>query len=87
MLESNFEYGYDRIKNQIKEDLTESDIVLVPIHKDDHWTLISVVIRERKIEYYDSILSTRHYSNAPKVFKNFFNSINVSIDRICISYG
>ena len=36
MLESNFEYGYDRIKNQIKEDLTESDIVLVPIHKDDH---------------------------------------------------
>ena len=73
MLESNFEYGYDRIKNQIKEDLTESDIVLVPIHKDDHWTLISVVIRERKIEYYDSILSTRYYSNAPKVFKNFFN--------------
>ena len=73
MLESNFEYGYDRIKNQIKEDLTESDIVLVPIHKDDHWTLISVVIRERKIEYYDSILSTRHYSNAPKVFRNFFN--------------
>ena len=59
--------------NQTKEDLTESDIVLVPIHKDDHWTLISVVIKERKIEYYDSILSTRNYSKAPKVFRTFFN--------------
>ena len=72
-LESNFENGYDIIKRQTKEDLTESDIVLVPIHKDDHWTLISVIIKERKIEYYDSILATRNYPNAPKVFRNFFN--------------
>ena len=72
-LENNFENGYETIKNQTKEDLTESDIVLVPIHKNDHWTLISEVIKERKIEYYDSILSTRNYSNAPKVFRNFFN--------------
>ena len=72
-LENNFEDGYETIKNQTKDDLTESDIVLVPIHKDDHWTLISVVIKERKIEYYDSILSTRNYSKAPKVFRMFFN--------------
>ena len=52
--------------------MTERDLVLVPIHKEDHWTLISVVIKERKIEYYDSIIATRNHSKAPKVFRKFF---------------
>ena len=72
-LEENFEDAYETITQRwINKDLTEMDLVLVPIHKIDHWTLLIVCVKERKIEYYDSMIGTRNNSSAPRVFKRFF---------------
>ena len=56
-LESNFNENYKLIAERwIKEDLMKVDKVIIPIHKDDHWSLIVVVIQSQRVEYYDSII-------------------------------
>ena len=71
-LEQDFDTEFEVLNQWIKVDLTEYDIILVPIHKDDHWTLISLAVQEKMIYYYDSILGTRKSSSAPRVFRKFF---------------
>ena len=49
------------------------DIVLIPKHKDDHWSLVKVTIEDKKLEYYDSIEARRHTSSALRIMKKFFD--------------
>ena len=69
LLDENFETGYERTRNWIKEDLTLKDMILVPIHRLSHWTLVAVDMKKLTISYYDSILGSRRTSNAPKIIK------------------
>ena len=69
LLDENFETGYERTRNWIKEDLTLKDMILVPIHRFSHWTLVAVDMEQLTISYYDSILGSRRTSNAPKIIK------------------
>ena len=52
-----FEYNYDNVSTWGKKlDLFDKDIILVPVHRDNHWTLISVVFgKPGTITYYDSM--------------------------------
>ena len=65
---------YDYIEQKIKTDLTTKNIVLIPIHYQDHWSLVSVFIDERRILYYDSIRGSQHRSSGPRIFKKFFET-------------
>ena len=73
-LEQDFEENFQLIADRwVKEDLTMQDIVLIPIYKDDHWSLVKVSIKDKKLEYYDSIVARRHTSNALRILKKFFD--------------
>ena len=65
---------YEYVEEKIKTDLTLGGIVVIPIHYEDHWSLVTVHIEERKILYYDSILGSRHRSSGPRIFKRFFET-------------
>ena len=65
------EEGFNKTKTWIQEDLREKDIVLIPIHKNDHWTLICVDIEKKVIKLYDSIIGTRRTANAPRLMKKY----------------
>ena len=69
LLDENFETGYEKTRNWIHEDLTQKEIILVPIHRLSHWSLVTVDMKELTISYYDSILGSRRTSNAPKIIK------------------
>ena len=69
LLDENFQTGYEKTRNWIREDLTQKDIILVPIHRLSHWSLVAVDMKEHTISYYDSILGSRRTSNAPKIIK------------------
>lgn len=48
--------NYNRVKNFTKNlNLTEYDLVLIPIHQNAHWRLIAVRPKTKLIEYYDSL--------------------------------
>ena len=70
-LERNFKESFEQLFRWIKTDLTDYDIILVPIHKNSHWTLISCVVKERKLYYYDSVVGSRGCSNAPRIMRKF----------------
>ena len=75
-LDQNFNENYKLIAERwVKVDLMKVDKVIIPIHKDDHWSLIVVVMQSQKIEYYDSIIGRRKTSNAPRIFKKFFQQV------------
>ena len=74
-LEQDFDDNFNLIANRwVNEDLTLQDKVLIPIFKEDHWSLVVVIIKDQRIDYYDSILGRRHTSSAPRIFRKFFNS-------------
>ena len=70
-LEDDYERNFPNVMRWCKEDLTEMEILLIPIHKADHWSLVVVDVRKEKLSYYDSIIGNRRRSNAPKVMKKF----------------
>ena len=70
-LDENFSMNFDKVSDWIKEDLTSKDIILIPINKMDHWTLVVYDAQKTTLTYYDSILGTRSSSNALKVMKKF----------------
>jgi hypothetical protein len=44
----------------IKVDLFSQEVILIPINKDKHWTLVIVDVPKKSISYYDSLsLATR----------------------------
>ena len=59
------EEGYKDTENWIKDDLRNQDMVLLPIHARDHWSLIAVLPKRREIQYFDSLRGSRHSSQAP----------------------
>ena len=71
-LDSNFEENFEKVSSWIKEDITEKDLILVPIHKHSHWSLITFNVKEKIMMYHDSILGTRKTSNALKIMAKFF---------------
>ncbi|XP_067879799.1 uncharacterized protein [Heterodontus francisci] len=47
--------GYDGVKRWTKNvDIFNKDLLLIPIHLEVHWSLISVSVREKTITYFDS---------------------------------
>ncbi|XP_078284281.1 uncharacterized protein LOC144609653 [Rhinoraja longicauda] len=47
--------GYDGVKRWTKNvDIFNKDLLLIPIHLEVHWSLISVDVRQRTITYFDS---------------------------------
>ena len=74
-LDTDFSRNFDKVESWIKEDLENKDMILVPIHKDDHWTLIVFETKRSLITYYDSIVGTRRTTNAPRVMKSFFTQL------------
>ena len=52
-------HGYDAVKDwEIGVDLFQMDLVLVPVHENDHWTLAVIDMKKQQIMYYDSLLGT-----------------------------
>ena len=70
-----FEDGFKDLKNWYSPNITEADIILVPIHKDAHWTLIEVNLKSAAVVYYDSITSSRFRSKAPTLMKRFIERV------------
>ncbi|XP_016426757.1 uncharacterized protein LOC107754702 isoform X1 [Sinocyclocheilus rhinocerous] len=47
--------GYDGVKRWTKNvDIFQKDLLLIPIHLEVHWSLVSVDIKQRFITYFDS---------------------------------
>lgn len=47
--------GYDGVKRWTKNvDIFNKELLLIPIHLEVHWSLISVDVRRRTITYFDS---------------------------------
>ena len=63
--------GYEQTSNWITEDLREKEVILVPIHKGDHWSLVHVDIDLRVINYLDSLVGSRYSSAAPGMMKRY----------------
>ena len=61
----------DTEKWHSKDDLRQCDVILCPIFKSDHWSLVSINIKLRTVDYYDSILGRRKSSKAPRIMKRF----------------
>ena len=74
-LDEDFSRNFDKVESWIKEDLENKDIILVPIHKDDHWTLIVFETKLSLITYYDSIVGTRRTTNAPTNYELFHSTV------------
>ena len=66
-----FDKGFETARTWIKEDLTETETVLIPVNYNSHWVLIKIVKREEMIYLYDSIIGTRKRSPVPGIFKKF----------------
>ena len=49
--------GYQSVKSWGPVDVLNSDMVLLPIHQDNHWMLAIIVVQEARIELYDSMQS------------------------------
>lgn len=62
------------IKKTTKDiNLLDKDLVLIPINKDNHWLLVILEPRERRILYYDSFYEERYTTT---VIKNIGGLIN-----------
>ena len=66
-----FEDAFHDVERWNKEDLRHCDIILCPIHKRDHWSLVSIDTKRRTLEYFDSIIGNRRASNASRLMKRF----------------
>lgn len=50
------ECGFDGVKRWARKiNIFDFDLILVPIHLPDHWTLAVIFIKKRAIHYYDSL--------------------------------
>ena len=65
------EEGMKQTKNWFKEDLREKDLILCPIHRADHWSLVAIDTRTKTVNYLDSLQGSRNISPAPGIMKKF----------------
>ena len=70
-LEEDYDRNFPLVLRWFHEDLTEMEVLLVPIHKANHWSLVVIDIRKASLFYYDSIQGNRKRSSAPRVCKKF----------------
>ena len=63
--------GMKETRDWFKEDLRENQLLLFPIHKLHHWSLIVVDTATKVINYLDSIEGSRATSSAPRTMKTF----------------
>ena len=70
LLEKKGYSGVNKITKKAEVDIFSLDMVIVPIHLPNHWTLAVINIKEHRLEYYDSmskgynetvLLSLKHY--------------------------
>ena len=80
-LEADFERNFPKVSRWCIRDITSMDMILVPIHKADHWSLVVVDIAKETLSYYDSIYGNRRRSNAPRVVKRFMESLWCSMQK------
>ena len=62
LLEKKGYLGVERITKKAKIDIFSLDMVIVPIHLQIHWALAVINIKERRLEYYDSM--SKGYNNS-----------------------
>ena len=52
--------GYHAVRKWTrKSNMFDSDLILIPINKDNHWALAVANVRERRVLVYDSLLSEK----------------------------
>lgn len=55
--------------------LVENDLLLCPINKDDHWTLIAVNVPKREVGFYDSVKNNKRGKYELAQSKGFRNHL------------
>ena len=65
------EEGTKQTRNWFKEDLREMDVILCPVHRADHWSLVAIDTRTKTVNYLDSLQGSRKRSPAPGIMKKF----------------
>ena len=73
-LEENYDRNFPVVSRWCKN-ITDMNMILVPIHKADHWSLVVVDLGREILSYYDSIAGNQKRSNAPKVIKKFIEHL------------
>ena len=70
-LEENYDRNFPIVSRWFKEDIMDMDMLLVPVHKANHWSLVVVDLSKEVLSYYDSIYGNRKRANAPRIIKKF----------------
>ena len=70
------EEGCRRTRRWIKEDLTQKDFVLFPIHHNDHWSLVVAEPKRKVVHYLDSINGSRYRSAAPGRIRGYMERLH-----------
>ena len=68
------EEGEIKMKNWFQEDLREKDLIICPINKSLHWSMIIIEMQKKSIHYFDSLRGSRRASAAPKMMKRFIEN-------------
>ena len=72
--EDGLEEGEKRMEGWLKVDLRTKDLLICPINKNHHWTMIIIDTKRKRIDYFDSLRGSRKASGAPKMMKRFVES-------------
>ena len=70
-LDLNYTLNAEKYSGWIKEDLEKVDIILIPVNKTDHWSLLAMEVKKMELTLHDSIMGSRKTSNAPRIIKKF----------------
>ncbi|XP_078526639.1 sentrin-specific protease 3 isoform X2 [Lissotriton helveticus] len=72
--------GYDGVKRWTKNvDIFKKDLLLIPIHLEVHWSLVSVDVTQRSITYFDSQRTLNR--RCPKHIAKYLQAEAVKKDR------
>ncbi|XP_032472213.1 sentrin-specific protease 3 [Phocoena sinus] len=78
--------GYDGVKRWTKNvDIFNKELLLIPIHLEVHWSLISVDVRRRTITYFDSQRTLNR--RCPKHIAKYLQAEAVKKDRLDFHQG
>ena len=78
---SSFEFKrFIKDNNYLKKDknrinIFKSDYVLIPICYSDHWSLVNIHIKKKKVRYFDSLISLTTNSERKKIINEFVSKI------------
>ena len=79
-LEQDYNRNFSQVTRWFTENIEDIDLILAPIHRADHWSLVAVDLGKEVLSYYDSIYGSRKRSNGPKMIKKF-------LEQYCQSKG